>query len=277
MLLPELFHHQSRFIGALGLRRLSRSRDASTSELSFPLADGSDLALFTHAIDYSSLQACPARLANGYCSIHTDRKPLACTVVPLDAWLPDTQQHRVLAARSKDGSEYLGSDCIISGTPSSFTQQTEGSLVVDEQARTVLADHRQALRQERQAWGEAVFTTLINDPAYEPGKLSANGMVCLPLAPVLLAIARHSPHLQQACRDYLAAQISLINASISQALARKHPADRAFTARLRDFAGVSRRLIEALETHASPPPSPSAAWLEAWLGDTTTSIRQHSP
>ena len=138
--LPELFYHQDRFIGCLGIRRMKRpcpgdslgngyAAIAANAEDCAAFDDSAnrylhsirrysgsdhDVLLATHGFDIPGLGNCPALGSDGRCTIHSDRKPAGCCTVPLDALVPDEFQHLVLAERQID-AHFSGANCIKRG------------------------------------------------------------------------------------------------------------------------------------------------------------------
>jgi Fe-S-cluster containining protein len=275
MTLPELFHHQQRFIGALGVRRVHRPLTAHAAEhadlATRVLHESSNkhFALLTQAIDYASSERCPALLEDGLCAIHDTRKPRACSVVPLDALLPDSMQYAVLATRTVGGAEYIGADCIVPGERSGFREQTRLSALTDPLARQALEDHRHDLAADKRFWGNAVFGELQRDVlSHREGLASIPvvGVLTLPLAPVLLVLADVSSRCRQRCIEYLEAQISLMENSVAHALQRRLTAERPFTAQLRSFVMVARQLLQGLQLSSTRHRAANADEIEAWLG-----------
>lgn len=265
--LPELFHHARHFIGALGVRRITfddadAAQGALAARLLFPATAGTGwIALFTHAIDYPA-RACPALEETGHCALHSDRKPLACSVVPLDALVCDAQQHTVLRARAAGGTEYLGADCLrpTHTAPADFVRWVQANGIVDGAARTAVQAQRDALAADKRWWGDAVFAQL--RAAGVENQLRADTLLSLPLAPVLQAVAGLSTTCHAMCIDYLDAQQALIATRIAAALTRRDPSERAFTARLRALCDINSRLLRAL---ASRPTRSIRATADAWL------------
>jgi hypothetical protein len=296
MSVPELFHHQHRFIGCLAIRRVPRMRpgdrfgkstleaiasDSDCSALSAltdsvlhrlsrgPVAH--DILLVTQAFNVGPSDPCPALGSDMRCTIHDDRKPATCAVVPLDALLPDRLQSVVLSERQTE-SVYLGADCIAQGTRPGFTPLTLGRAVVDEDARGALARRRRDLTDEKRWWGEAVFSMLQKDLFANPpalARIPLGGFLTMAIAPVLMVLATVSPRCRQRCIEYIDAQIDLIQNTLRSAVARKRLADYAGTEQLRAFLRTSSALRTGLEK------APAEAWthaphdarnLESWMG-----------
>lgn len=262
--LPELFHHAHRFVGALGVRKIRPVRaDLLRTELLHPgYMPGEWIALSPLAIDYPTSGRCPALQEDGRCAVHSDRKPKACATVPLDPLLADSHQHAVLAARSRGGDEYLGADCIQPGGHPSFALHVEGPRVVDEVAREALAARRAELAADKFWWGDAVFALLTQGGL--PAHPLDEGVLTLPLAPVLQRLANLSARCHARCIAYLHAQQTLIAWQIDLALRRKDSRERTFTARLRGLADTNDRLLRSLRS--PPEDDPQFALAEAWLG-----------
>ena len=259
MTLPELFHHQHRFIGALAISRVQ---------------DG--LSLTTQAIDYPSLARCPALSDDGLCTVHADRKPLACAVVPFDAQLPDEAQHAVLASRATLDN-YIGADCIRPAKGDDLHLAVDAKGVLDAHAKAALAAHRQALAEDRRWWGDSVRRSLLREAAPETlSQLPTDGVLTLSLAPALLAVASESAACRDRCLGYLDAQQALIGNAIVRALARRQPVDRPFTQHLRGFASAVARLQQALR-QAPGTTTPDAPAIERWLGIAPTPLPDAIP
>jgi uncharacterized protein len=292
MSLPELFRHQHLFVGSLAIRRVKRLRpgeqiggetaDAEMCEAFDELAEGLlhrgepahyaryDLLLATQGFDYPSQNRCPALGDDRRCAVHHDHKPVTCSVVPLEALVPDRLQHLVLAGRCSS-SESHGTDCVVSGERAGFTATIQQYAVVDKDMCHALAQRRADLVADRHWWGDAVFRMLqkelFADPA-EVNRIPFDGFLTIASAPVLMVLADVSERCRERCIEYLDAQAILIEEKIRQALDRKHSADRPITQQLRAFAqsgqALRRALRDTLAVGASR--SANAAEIEAWLG-----------
>jgi Fe-S-cluster containining protein len=298
MSLPELLHHQHRFVGSLAIRRVPRPRlgdrlgtgplaprasDADCRAVS-DLADAllhrlpggpqaDDVLLATQAFSPHASDPCPALGVDMRCTIHDDRKPVQCSVVPLDALVPDRLQHVVLADRRTEAS-YLGADCIVPGTGpgSPLTPLVRRLAVVDAAACEALAHRRRDLVDEKRWWGNAVFGVLRGELFANPAALArvpVGGFLVLAIAPVLVVLSAVSPRCRQRCLEYLDAQTALIDERVRIAVASKRLADRPGTAQLRAFARANVALNAALEK-ASPEARSCTAGesraIEAWMG-----------
>jgi Fe-S-cluster containining protein len=298
MSLPELFHHQHRFVGALAIRRVPRPRpgdrlgrgplaprasDADCRAVA-ELADAllhrlpggprsDDVLLATQAFSFDA-STCPALGIDMRCTIHDDRKPAQCSVVPLDALVPDRLQHVVLADRRAEAS-YLGAECIVPGTaPASppLTPLVRRLAVVDAAAAVALARRRRDLVDEKRWWGDGVFGVLRGELFANPAALArvpVGGFLVLAIAPVLVVLSAVSPRCRRRCLEYLDAQIALIDERVRLAVASKRLADRPRTAQLRTFARANVAVRAALEK-AAPATRARAALessdIEAWMG-----------
>lgn len=253
LLLPELFHHQHRFVGCLGLRRR-----------------GSQVELFVHAFSFASTGACPLLTSDGGCSVHDDRKPRVCAIVPLDAGLPDHEQPALLAARQREVGSW-GSDCIRSAPATGFRELTRRLHVIDPESQALLAEHRRELADEERHWGRATARLLgpaLLDHPERVRALPEQGVVSLSLVPVLSLLAARSRRCHERVRECVRAQNSLKTALIAQALARRNPADRADTTLLRNLLRSGEAFARVLDAPPTswPPADDSVATLEAWLG-----------
>jgi len=272
--LPELFHHERRFVGCLALRRVPRRRpgealaagdavhplsasdvahadrlaDELLHEPQRPMGAGRvRFALAAQGLDYPSLGACPARLVDGRCAVHDDRKPAACRAVPLDPLLPDRLQRVVLLHRNAEAG-YLGADCIAPGRRDGHALLTEGGAVVDAVYRGHLAQQRLALAAEKAVWGDDVFALLAPELCADEAqarRVPVDGWLSLSLVPVLALLAARSERCRTRCLRYAASQIALIDDKVEQALRRKREQDRPVTRELRGFRQAYARFAEA--------------------------------
>ena len=292
MSVPELFYHQDLFIGSLSIRRVRRvlpgeqlgggivdeDSFAASSQLSTRLLHRVDPAararydilLATQGFDYPSLKSCPALGADRLCMIQRDHKPVTCSVVPLEALVPDRSQHLVLAGRCSAG-EHLGTDCISAGERPGFTTVTRDFAVADAGTRQALDQRRNDLAAEKRWWGDAVFRMLQKDLFADPvalGRIPFDGFLTIAPTPLLMVLAQVSERCRLRCLEYLDAQDLLIAKKIRQALVRKRSVDREITNQLRAFAQSGRALRQALRDAPDLGAGRSAdvADLEAWLG-----------
>ena len=262
MSVPELLHHQARFVGCLAIRRMQRleGRDRLAEAVLHPLPGGAgDVLLATHAFGPSG--PCPALGSDLRCTIHDDRKPAACAVVPLDALVPDELQPRVLAERRAEAS-YMGADCIVPGERPGAAIVTRGLAVVDAPSAAALARRRADLAEEKRRWGSSVFALLQAELFATPAALArvpADGFLLVAIAPVLVVLAAVSDRCRRRCVEYLDAQGALID-RLSRAGAAHDP--------LGAFARANRTLRTALASAAVRPASSArdAAAIEAWMG-----------
>jgi len=289
--LPELLHHQARFIGCLSIRRMRRVRAgdrlpgarsadadderawrelASSLFLPGPLTGEHDFFLFTQAFGYASQPSCPAlEPASGRCRIHDDNKPVTCSVVPLEATWPDELQGAILAARHAE-ADFVGADCI-SPTRTTLPLVTRRREVVSQEARTLLTRRRSDLISERRIWGDRVARLFGPELFARPERLRdipEDGALTLSIVPVLATLAEVSARSHARIRDYISVQIELIERTLAEALARKNAADRADTATLRAFLNANRTLDGQLARGpltSSPVSVEQARSIEQWL------------
>lgn len=231
--LPELFHHQRRFLGTLAMRRV---RGAGPYLHALGADESLQLVLQAH---YDPDASCPA-LVGDKCDVHSDRKPAQCSVVPLDAWLPDAQQHLVLAGRVREAF----ADCIQTGEGKTLVRQLK---VVQTDAARALELRRADLRLERAYWGDAVFASLRADTA-SLLRIPRTGFVAIPPAPVLAVIATVSEPCRARCLEFLEAQLALNPGGTPELVA---------------LARTSQVLLSKLPWVVGHP---RAAEIEAWLG-----------
>ncbi len=291
MTVPELFHHQDRFVGCLALRRITRivagtvvvgpsgprpadesdARDvAALAERIFhPLPGGRDYLLLSgQAFGYASLGRCPALDDQGGCSVHHDRKPLTCSAVPLDALFPDRLQGSVLSARLKEAA-YVGSDCVRTQPLRDDSPFVHGPHLMDSSVRALLAEHRNALADEKRVWSARVLRLLAKEPGFAWNALPEAGYFALSIAPVLLVLAEVSEACRKRCIAYLDAQAHLGEQIVGAALSRKSLTERPTTRQLRAFLQTNAALRDTLTKPGpvtSTRPTEEVAEIEAWLG-----------
>ena len=257
MSVSELFHHETLFVGCLALRRVKRhsagdvlmAGDAShflsqedvnlledLSEAQLFKVGSSDryfLSIMTQAMDYETLNRCPALNEAQGCSIHDNNKPVVCSMVPFDSSYLDSMQNIVLISRRFD------ENCIT-------FEQTEGSQlvvanrkVVNQQFRDALQKRRNDLCWEKQLWGNTVFqalgTELFCNPAQAAKIPIENGALLMSIIPVLKVLASVSEQTRDRCLRYVDSQISLLDDKIAQAISRKSSADKQTTREFRSF------------------------------------------
>lgn len=262
MSVPELFHHQRRFIGALVIDRASpRAETARTTEIRL-LCQGLTLA-------QGGAERCPALADDGKCSIQDDRKPAMCRAVPLDPLLPDAEQGELLARRAS-GPEALPSNCLRGGSPDHDTLLTEKGGVVDQAAAQALADRRREVAEDRRWWGNAVLQLLSRELFSGPAGGAAirpGAFLVVALDPVLAAVSSLSPRCRDRCLEYLDAQLALIFYTLKTRFGLPEGPESLEQAKLRAFArrlsALRRGLLEG-GVRVSGADENEAA--ERWLG-----------
>jgi len=292
MSLPELFRHQHLFVGSLAIRRLkllqagerlkgvaaTAEDNAACSELAArilhspgnPANAKYNFLLATQGFDYPSLNRCPALGNDRRCTIHHKHKPATCSVVPLEALVPDRLQHLVLAGRSS-GKESPGSHCIVAGERAGYTTAIRHTAVVAAEMQRALDQRRADLAADKHWWGNAVFSMLQQELFADPAavaRIPFDGFQTIAPAPLLMVLADVSERCRARCIEYLDAQVALIEEKIRQALARKQSADRAITRQLRAISQTSQTLRQTLRDAPALDSNRStgAAEIEAWLG-----------
>jgi hypothetical protein len=297
--LPELFHHQHLFIGALGIRRINQFQigeklGKGNSRYTASVTDcaefekiardclhrvhgghttGHDVLLALQGFDDPDLGRCPALGKDGRCTVYADRKPTECAAVPLEPMVPDRLQHLVLAERSAD-AEKRGTRCIVRNVSEGARLTIQGPVVLDEEARHALVERRREVAADKRCWGNAVFRMLAKNHFFDPAgavRLPRQGVFVIPLAPVLSVIAGVSAPCRERCLDFLDAQLVLCESSIRTSGARKPPPDAKTLDRLRGLMRTNQTLRNALLSGQRLPKDgeqtvmPSAE-VEAWLG-----------
>ncbi len=262
MSVAELFQHQDTFFGCLTVQRLQRPSaeqpalasgfDVLAGQLWHRLPnarpDTDDVLLATRGFDLGLSDRCPALDDAQRCSLHELGKPAICRVVPLDALVPDREQHAVLHSRRAE-ARYLGSDCIQPGVRPGFDLITRRLSVVDSEAQAALAARRRDLALERRTWGDAVFELLRADLFDAPAaleRLPRDGFMTLSIVPVLMILAR-DPALVARLRQYLAAQARLAEGLFARARSAGQAelaSVRQLTAFARSNAALARQLKE---------------------------------
>jgi Fe-S-cluster containining protein len=292
---PELFHHQHRFIGCLSIRRIRRPRagqevglgadayrfgDADVqayAELAdallfrLPARDqgGFDLAIAGQGFDYNSSTRCPVLGEDGRCEIHGNRKPATCAVVPMDALVPDRMQHLVLAGRNT-ADHFLDVGCIVRGPQDGFAYVTRQQSVVDPSFAAALARRRTDLAADKFWWGNRVFQLLRSDlfsSAAFSARVPVDAFLSISLEPVLLILAAASDSCRQRCFAYIDAQRALIDRTVAQALLRKLPSDKPATRQLRAWGAAYQSLRRSLESGTASVGNAGdrQGSIEAWL------------
>lgn len=265
MSLPELFHHETLFVGVLGIRRMARLRklQASDTNRSLPAGEGGlerlaeallfslegamdpgyDFALNTQALDYDSLGKCPALADDQRCSIHENRKPSVCSMVPFDALYPNRMQDSVLLSRQ------LGEECIVAGYREGYDVIFENSRITDAEYKKAIEKRRQDLIMDKEVWGKEVFSMfgpeLFKHPLHRE-RIPFDGYLSIPLTPVLMVLASYSEHTRSRCAQYIRCQITLIDKKIGQALERKNNQDKPITKELRGIRAAYTQLYPML-------------------------------
>jgi hypothetical protein len=203
-----------------------------------------DILLATQGFSVGPSEPCPALGSDMRCTVHEDRKPATCSVVPLEALVPDRLQHVVLAERRGEAT-YLGADCIVPGSRPDFVRLTHRLAVVDENAKESLVRRRRDLADEKRWWGESVFRMLQRDlfaNAAALARVPESGSLVMAIAPVLMVLAAVSSRCRERCLAYIDAQIVLIEETLRLALANERLADRRETEQLRAFLRTHRTL-----------------------------------
>lgn len=273
MSLPELFHHQERFVGCLTLRRIRSPRergeaaDQFWSRLFHPMgSSGYRLLLATHAYDDGTAR-CPALKSDGACGIQHDRKPLLCSAVPLDPLAPIDGQARVLARRATQAA-FFGSNCVVSGeeaqfrTPRALPLISEGR--VSSAARESLEASWRQLELERRFWGDAVFRLLPGE-LLESSLVPADGFLSVSIVPVLMVIARISEGCRRRCLGYLSAQARAIDTALGHLPAHATQAQRQLVGFAENFASFRQALFDSVSEANSPSSGRDTRAIEHWL------------
>lgn len=259
MSIPELFYHENVFVGCLAIRRVSRHQAGDTlisagarynvspddvrqleemAESQLFRSDVKnqghyDFSIITQAIDYESLNKCPALGEEGQCTIHHDRKPTVCSMVPFDSLYPDSLQNIVLLSRQ------FAENCIVAGKREGYGVVINNRQVVNTRYRDILNQRRDGLYLEKRWWGNAVFAMLQNELFCNPAEIAKipvdHGLFSLSIIPVLMTLAGVSGPCRDRCLRYVDSQVNLIDIKVNQARARKSASDKQTTQVLRSF------------------------------------------
>lgn len=302
MSVPELFRHQHLFVGSLAIRRVKRlqpgeriggvtvgeEESAAFSELAERLLHNAGepgiaqyaFMLATQGFDYPSLNRCPALKEDRHCAIYHDHKPVTCSVVPLEALVPDRLQHLVLAGRGS-AVEHLGAECIVAGERAGFTAATRNSAVVDAAMQQALALRRADLAADKRWWGNSVFRMLQHDLFADPEavkRIPFDGFLTISPTPALMVLSDVSERCRWRCIEYLDAQVALIEEKIRRAVARRVPDDRSITKQLRAMTQANEAMARALRDAPAlgARRSANAVEIEAWLGLGVATVHQKS-
>jgi hypothetical protein len=265
MSVAELFYHENLFVGCLGLSRRSPHKTGdvlSTGALAHTLStqDAQSLAdtmqsqlfslgdnyfsLMTQAMDYDSLNKCPALGDNHYCAVHDKRKPAVCSLVPFDSLYPDSLQTSVLLSRQFEEG------CIVAGQKQDYPVIIKNRQILDETYQTALQKRRDDLVLEKQFWANAVFAELKTELLHNRAEINKipldNSIVLLSIIPVLIQLAQVSDKCRLRCLHYIDSQLSLIDNKIAQAIQRKTIADKKTTQEFRSFKEKYLKLRPAL-------------------------------
>jgi len=281
--LPELYHHQQRFIGCLAVRRIERppagepsgadaEDDRAFAALAGELFDpvtgpaGAELILLSvQAFDDLARGSCPALDADRRCSVHLDRKPSHCRAVPLEPLLPDGAQRGVLADRELEAA-YLGANCIRRGSHPGLLPLVTERRVVDRDALEALRARRRELAEDRRVWGSKVFGLLRADLFDRPervARLPQGGYFSMSLAPVLAVVASASPRCRVRTVVFLNAQIELMAETLGDGSKLVGRSREELESMLRASIALRASLQRGRANDARTPLSPS---VEAWLG-----------
>jgi hypothetical protein len=254
LFLPELFHHQARFVGCLGLRRV-----------------GVGVEIFAHGFGFSSQKRCPALQVDGGCSLHGDRKPRICSVVPFDGARPDVEQPAVLAARGAE-AQFWGAECIRAQPAPGFREVTRRLRVVDAEVQAALGAYRRESSDEQRFWIEGVRRLLGPELLDRPEQVRAlpeNGVLVLALVPALALMAEVSLRCHERVVSFVKAQDCLMSSLLEESVARRNAGDRDDTALLSRLLTSNRALLRLLLQKPPPPRARRAelaAAMESWLG-----------
>ncbi|SOY64561.1 YkgJ family cysteine cluster protein [Cupriavidus taiwanensis] len=272
--LAELFRHQDRFVGAIGMRIVRTAGNAHASDaaalaarLGHALPGGEYLMLAVQGLDYPSLNRCPALGDDNACTIHANR-PSTCAMVPLDAWTPDALQPALLEQR-RAGAGYIGADCIAAGPRDGYRELVRATRVTDPVYADALNHRRHDETREKAVWSSQVFRWLLPDLQAAPGGIAAlptAGARTLSLVPALAVLAGASALSQRRCLEFVEVQLAVIRRNVARALVRRQAADRPVTAELRAMETALLRFAAHLRSAAQITPDPDrAAVVESYL------------
>ena len=298
---PELFYHETLFVGSLGLRRLRTHKagdkldwanqrqvltaedaqlwaDTAAAQLFSPSTGQYYFALMPMAMDYDSLPGCPALGEDQHCTLQHNRKPKVCAMTPFDTLYPDSLQNMVLLHKGFDA------DCISNGAREGYQIVVQNRRVVDHDYQTALQQRRAELILEKSYWGNDVYTLLESQIFKNNNELARvpidDGWLTISILPVLMVLAEISRPCAARCLQYVEAQIALIDSKITQAISKKCATDKLITKEFRFFREkylhFKSYLLAKLEIRHftnSAEQQERIDTLEKYLGITSATIR----
>lgn len=263
---PELLRYENLFIGCLAVRRVSRLTAGSDieaggirrqidpaqalahaewAESSYFHVPGLryEVSITTQALDYLSLNKCPALLDDQRCALHDTGKPVVCSMVPFDADYPDGMQGIVLLSRQFEEG------CIVDQRRDGHSVLFEHGRVANAEYQGIIDRRRKDLAEDKWFFGNTVFQALRNEffsGARLVARIPAEGFLSLSLIPALAAVAVVSDECRARCLRYVDSQIALIERTVQAAIARRVAADKPVTRELRGFREAYLRFRPAL-------------------------------
>jgi len=273
MSLPELFHHQERFVGCLTLRRIPSPRergeaaDPFWSRLFHPMGtSGYRLLLATHAYD-DGTERCPALGPDGGCGIQHAGKPALCSAVPLDPLAPIDRQARVLARRATQ-AEFFGSNCVVSGKATALRTPRALPLIADGRvttaARESLETSWRQLELDRRFWGDAVYRLLPGE-LLESSLVPVDGFLSISIVPVLMIVARLSEGCRQRCLRYLSAQARAIDTALGRLPVHATQPHRQLSGFAENAATLRQALLDSAHEASPANADRDTRAIEQWL------------
>jgi hypothetical protein len=241
--LSELLYHQCQFIGCLAVRRIRRPRlgDQVGTAHGARGADAADclafdelaqsifhrpnaprdsdfvVLLMAQGLDLAGSRRCSMVQPNGHCSIHGDRKPLACLAVPLDPFVPDRMQQLVLAERQGQAMDARAS-CVRRSHGVGFLPLVRGASVVAPAFLSALERRRADLAADKHLWGKAAFAQLEQSLQGQPPglrQLPETKMLVMSIVPALLVFSGLSLRCRERCIEFIQAQLELIERTLA--------------------------------------------------------------
>jgi Fe-S-cluster containining protein len=214
---------------------------------------------------------CPMLDGGGLCRIY-ERRPQRCRAVPFDPWLPEAMavadgRTRLAEAVARDWACDLAETAPVVAAEGHFTPGPYGEAygavlrLTDGEApvMAVVAQQFHAQLQARPEMVAAVVQALMRRETID----FSFAMVLEALHAIAADPARRAGGREAILeklpplRDFLTAQIGLLDELVARNLARKRPQDRPYTERLRALAADYRRGL-ALMAPPAPAPAPPA-------------------
>jgi Fe-S-cluster containining protein len=205
---------------------------------------------------------CPALTTEGLCSLY-DRRPTRCRMAPFDQWLPETMAIQAGAHRLQ---EAVRQDWACDLSESAPVVAQDGHFTTDSPLRTAFDDSLAAMRRDDPVMallGHSFQAQLKAQPDMVPEviqRLARRETLDFSFPHILEALHRLAQEKDRPAgetsaildrlpplRDFVAAQIDLLEALVARNVARRRPQDRPSTDRLRGLVTQYREGLARME------------------------------